>query len=223
MRSSAAFPKARAARMAWCAPFKAGALQVALEDSVQLPVTMRARCCRRRPLQPGTSAVRFGSTNRHCGLHTNEKNALTHRSRANRNVAWHCCAKPDMSLPTVLVLGGYGQFGRRIVKALQCVSQALKQVGPVRCIVGPMARATLESRNDRYHARDFDEALRRVRPDIGRPHGRDRSRRRRIRRHARDAGLGAHYADLADEQCVRRRLRCAGARWPSVTLVGDAQ
>ena len=104
----------------------------------------------------------------------------------------------------VLVLGGYGQFGRRIVEALagdaeMAVIVAGRDVSRAAALcdaLRPTARATLEAEAIDI-TRDFDAALRRVRPDLVihtagpfQAQGYDVARA--------TLGVGAHYVDLAD-------------------------
>ncbi|MUV12618.1 saccharopine dehydrogenase family protein [Noviluteimonas gilva] len=104
----------------------------------------------------------------------------------------------------VLVLGGYGQFGRRIVEALagdadMAVIVAGRDVAQASALcdaLRPTARATLEAEAIDITG-GFDEALRRARPDLVihtagpfQAQGYDVARA--------TLGFGAHYVDLAD-------------------------
>ena len=114
----------------------------------------------------------------------------------------------------VLVLGGYGQFGRRIVEALAGDAEmtvivagrdALKATALCDAL-RPMARALEAETIDIMHA--FDEALCRV-GRIWSSRWPDRSRRRDttspVRRWA-----SARMTRIRGWACVRRSLRCAG-------------
>lgn len=82
----AAFPEGTRSKDGVVGPFKAGALQVALEAGVQvLPVAIEGAGKVLPPagfiVRPGTIRVRFGTPIDTAGLHANERNALTQRAR----------------------------------------------------------------------------------------------------------------------------------------------